>query len=88
MLVSRGYPEAYEKGKIITGQELVKNSMVFHAGTTTDPETGKTISNGGRVMAVTSLGVTMKEALNRTYENIERITFEGKHFRTDIGFDL
>jgi phosphoribosylamine--glycine ligase len=88
MLVSQGYPEAYEKGKVITGQELVKNSMVFHAGTTTDPETGKTISNGGRVMAVTSLGVTMKEALSRTYENIERITFEGKHYRTDIGFDL
>jgi phosphoribosylamine---glycine ligase len=88
MLVSQGYPDAYEKGKVITGQELVKNSMVFHAGTTTDPETGKTISNGGRVMAVTSLGLTMKEALARTYENIERITFEGKHCRTDIGFDL
>jgi phosphoribosylamine--glycine ligase len=88
MLVSNGYPEAYEKGKVIAGEEKVNDSMVFHAGTKLNDETGKAISNGGRVMAVTSMGLTMKEALAKSYKNAGQITFEGKHFRTDIGFDL
>ena len=62
--------------------------MVFHAGTKLNPETGTVISNGGRVMAVTSFGLTMEEALAKTYENSEKINFEGKYYRHDIGFDL
>ena len=88
MLVSNGYPEAYEKGKVIAGEEKVNDSLVFHAGTKLNDETGKAISNGGRVMAVTSMGLTMKEALAISYKNAGQITFGGKHFRTDIGFDL
>jgi phosphoribosylamine--glycine ligase len=88
MLVSQGYPAAYEKGKVITGENRLNQGMAFHAGTKTDPETGRVVSNGGRVMAVTSIGVTMEEALAKTYENAEKINFEGKYFRHDIGFDL
>jgi phosphoribosylamine--glycine ligase len=88
MLVSQGYPAAYEKGKVITGENRLNEGMAFHAGTKTDPETGRVVSNGGRVMAVTSIGVTMEEALAKTYENAEKINFEGKYFRHDIGFDL
>jgi phosphoribosylamine---glycine ligase len=88
MLVSNGYPDTYEKGKVITGEDLVSDSMIFHAGTRHDPETGMVISNGGRVMAVTSVEKTMEEALGRSYENIAKISFDGKKYRTDIGFDL
>ena len=88
MLVSSGYPGSYEKGKLITGEENVQGSMVFHAGTKMHPETGLTISDGGRVMAVTSLGATMEEALLKSYGNIGKINFDGKNFRHDIGFDL
>jgi phosphoribosylamine--glycine ligase len=88
MLVSKGYPAAYEKGKIISGETQVTGSMIFHAGTELNPDTGTAVSNGGRVMAITSLGVTMEEALAKTYENAARIRFDGKDFRSDIGFDL
>ncbi len=88
MLVSNGYPDAYEKGKIVTGEEEIKDSIIFHAGTTFKPDTGETVSNGGRVIAVTSYGKTMEEALAKSYENAAKIQYEGKRFRTDIGFDL
>ena len=86
MLVSGGYPEAYEKGKIMTGTENVKNSIVFHAGTTI--KGNKILTNGGRVMAITSFGNTIEEALNKSYSSIENIRFENMNFRKDIGFDL
>ena len=88
MLVSKSYPDAYEKGKSITGEETVKDSLIFHAGTKLNPGSQESVSNGGRVIAVTSYGKTMKEALAKSYQNAARIQFEGKHYRTDIGFDL
>ena len=86
MLVSGGYPQAYEKGKEITGIEKVNDSIVFHAGTKQDGETIKT--NGGRVIAITSFGENMNDALKKSYDNAEKITFQGKYFRKDIGFEL
>ena len=88
MLVSKGYPDSYEKGKVIVGEEQVEGSMIFHAGTTFHPRTGEVISNGGRVIAITSYGNTMREALLNSYENAEKISFDGKSYRKDIGFDL
>jgi len=87
MLVSGGYPEAYEKNKVITGIEKVNNSLVFHAGTTMNEE-NDVLTNGGRVIAVTSYGRDFREALETSYKNVDKIQFEGKNFRTDIGFDL
>ena len=86
MLVSKGYPENYEKGYEITGFEDCENSIVFHAGTT--KVDGKTITNGGRVMSLTSYGKTIDEALKRSYNTAEKIVFDGKKYRKDIGFDL
>ncbi|WNW01140.1 phosphoribosylamine--glycine ligase [Tenacibaculum sp. HL-MS23] len=86
MLVAGGYPEAYEKGKEITGFESVNDSIVFHAGTT--QKVGKVVSNGGRVMAITSFGDSIKEALEKSYKSIDKISFEGMNYRKDIGFDL
>jgi phosphoribosylamine--glycine ligase len=86
MMVSGGYPEAYEKGKVMTGIDTVKDSIVFHAGTKLE---GKEVqTNGGRVMALTSFGDTMKEALTKSFANAEKVNFEGKYYRKDIGFDL
>ena len=87
MLVSRGYPGSYEKGKKITGLETVNQTMVFHAGTARDLD-GTVVTAGGRVMAVNALGDTLQEALSRSYENAAKIHFEGKNLREDIGFDL
>jgi len=86
MLVSEGYPEAYEKGKEITGIEKVSHSIVFHAGTKQEGEKVKT--NGGRVIALTSFGENMNDALKKSFDSAGEIDFEGKCFRKDIGFDL
>lgn len=86
MLVSQGYPGDYEKGKEITGVPDVKGSIVFHAGTKLAD--GKVVTNGGRVIAVSSFGKTMREALAQSYENVAKIHFDGMNFRRDIGFDL
>ncbi len=86
MLVSGGYPGDYGKGKPITGLEQTEESVVFHAGTRN--EAGKVLTAGGRVLAITALGMTMKDALDASYKNAKLLNFEGKYFRTDIGFDL
>ncbi|WP_299208238.1 phosphoribosylamine--glycine ligase [uncultured Dokdonia sp.] len=86
MLVSGGYPEAYEKGKVITGIDTVEDSIVFHAGTTT--KDGAVVTNGGRVIAVTSFDNDFKEAIKKSYQNIEKLHFDRMYYRTDIGFDL
>ena len=86
MLVSGGYPGNYKKNKSIQGLDLINESVVFHSGTRN--ETGKIVTSGGRVLAVTSLKTSMKEALETSYRNARLLNFEGKYFRTDIGFDL
>ena len=86
MMVSGGYPEDYEKGKVITGLDQVENSIVFHAGTT--EKDGHVVTNGGRVLAVTSYGADFKEALKQSYKNVEKIKFDKSYYRTDLGFDL
>jgi phosphoribosylamine--glycine ligase len=86
MLVSGGYPDAYQKHKEITGFENVKDSIVFHAGTKI--ENDKVFTNGGRVMAVTSFGDTIEEALKKSYKSIDKIKFDKMNYRKDIGFDL
>jgi len=84
--VSGGYPQAYAKGKTITGINKVKDSIVFHAGTTT--KNNQVVTNGGRVLAVTSFGNNFKEALNTSYQSLQQISFDGKYYRKDLGFDL
>ncbi len=85
-LVSGGYPEAYEKGKEMTGFDGIKDSILFHAGT---KETeGKVVTNGGRVLAVTSYGETFQDALTISNKNAAKVNFAGRNYRTDIGFDL
>lgn len=86
MVVSGGYPEDYEKGKIISGIESVSDSIVFHAGTKMID--GQIATNGGRVLAVTSYGDNFKEAIQKSYQNIEKLDFDKMYFRKDIGFDL
>ncbi|QIK59956.1 phosphoribosylamine--glycine ligase [Dysgonomonas sp. HDW5A] len=86
MLVSGGYPGDYEKGKVISGLDSVSDSIVFHAGTIEDKNTITT--NGGRVLAVSSYGNSKEEALNKSFANAEKICFDGKYYRKDIGFDL
>jgi len=86
MLVSGGYPGSYQKGKVITGTEKVEDSIVFHAGTKVDGR--KVVSDGGRVISVSSYGENMNEALSVSYKNAALIEFEGKYYRKDLGFDL
>ena len=86
MMVAGGYPEAYEKGKVITGLDKVKESMLFHAGTKLN--NGQIVSNGGRVLAVTSLSKDLKEALAHSYSSIAQIDFDKKYYRKDIGQDV
>lgn len=85
--VSGGYPEAYEKGKEIIGINIASNeSIIFHAGT--KELDGKALTNGGRVLAVTSLGDDFKQALQTSYKSLENIDFDGIYYRKDLGFDL
>ncbi len=87
VLVSGGYPGEYKKGFPISDLEIDHSSLIFHAGTKTDPQKG-TVTSGGRVFAITSLANTVSEALNLSFETSHKIDFEGKYFREDIGFDL
>jgi phosphoribosylamine--glycine ligase len=86
MLVSEGYPGNYEKGKEIFGLDLTTDCVVFHAGTKS--ENGKVFTNGGRVLAVSSWGQTLYEALETSYRNAGLISWDGIYYRTEIGFDL
>lgn len=86
MAVSGGYPGDYAKGKTIHGLIDVRDSVVFHAGTQNKGD--DIITSGGRVLAVTSWGNTMKEALDKSYRNISLVNFEEVYYRSDIGFDL
>ncbi|MBE8724882.1 phosphoribosylamine--glycine ligase [Flavobacterium hungaricum] len=86
MVVSGGYPEDFEKGKVISGLENVTDSIVFHAGTKLDNE--NVVTNGGRVIAVTSYGDNFQEAIKKSYQNIDKLSFDKMYFRKDIGFDL
>jgi len=86
MMVAGGYPEEYEKGKTITGLNGITESLVFHAGTASDGPV--VLSNGGRVVAVTSYGKNLEIALERSYRSIDKISFDGAYYRKDIGFDV
>lgn len=86
MVVSGGYPEDYEKGKVITGLDTIEDSIAFHAGT--KMVNGTVASNGGRVIAMTSYGDTFQEAIKKSYQNIAKLHFDKMYFRKDIGFDL
>ena len=86
MLVSGGYPETYEKGKVISGLDTISDSIVFHAGTLNNGD--HILTNGGRVLAITSMGINHKEALEKSYNSIEKLHFDKINFRSDIGFDL
>ena len=86
MVVSGGYPEEFEKGKVITGLENITDSIVFHAGTKL--ENNQVVSNGGRVLTVTSYGDNFEEAIKKSYQNIAKLQFDKMYFRRDIGNDL
>lgn len=86
VLVSGGYPEGYVNGKAITGLDKVKDSIAFHAGTKQAEK--EVVTNGGRVLAITSYGDTMEEALAKSFENAQRIHYDQKYYRRDIGNDL
>ena len=86
MLVAEGYPEAYNKGMLMEGFDQLSNCIPFHAGT--KEENGSVVSNGGRILAITALGNDFEEALAKSYENAEKVLFEGKYYRRDIGKDL
>ncbi|WP_430972544.1 phosphoribosylamine--glycine ligase [Sunxiuqinia rutila] len=86
MLVSGGYPGDYENGKVMSGFDQVENSLLFHAGTKQAGQ--EVVTAGGRVLAVSSYGANRQEALAQSYANAEKISFEGKYYRKDLGFDL
>ena len=86
MLVSGGYPGPYQKGKVISGLDKVENSFAFHAGTSF--KNGDVCTDGGRVLAISSYGQSIDEALSLSYKNAQLIDFEGKYYRKDLGFDL
>jgi phosphoribosylamine--glycine ligase len=86
VVVSAGYPEEFEKGKEIQGLDDKTDSLIFHAGT--KEENGKIVSNGGRVLAITSFGDTFTSATKKSYQTIENLKFDKMYYRKDIGFDL
>ena len=86
MVVSGGYPEDYEKGKVISGLDKVEGSIAFHAGTKLQNDT--VVTSGGRVIAVTSYGNDFNEAIKKSYQNIAKLNFDKMYYRKDIGFDL
>lgn len=86
MLVAKGYPEAYEKGIEMSGFEDTKDCILFHAGTKKDAN--KTLTNGGRILAISALGNSIEQALAKSFSNADRINYDGKYFRKDIGKDL
>lgn len=86
MMVSGGYPGSYEKGKAMTGLDKVEGSMLFHAGTRMDGD--QLVTNGGRVIAVSSVGDTISDAVSRSLDNVSHISFDGRFYRRDIGQDL
>jgi phosphoribosylamine--glycine ligase len=86
MLVSGGYPQAYQKGYPISGIDRVEGSIVFHSGTAV--KGGKIVTNGGRVIAVSSYGANKEEALQKSFQEAQKIEFRDKYFRRDIGQDL
>lgn len=86
MAVSGGYPEVYGKGMEITGFDNIEDAVVFHAGT--ELKEGRVLTNGGRVLAVTAYGSNYKEALKKSYKNMEKLHFNKMYYRKDLGFDL
>nr|HPR33860.1 phosphoribosylglycinamide synthetase C domain-containing protein [Prolixibacteraceae bacterium] len=86
MMVSGGYPGDYEKGKAVSGLDSVRDSIVFHAGTT--DKNDQVVTAGGRVLAVSSYGKTFHEALEHSYHSTSLIHFDGCYYRKDLGFDL
>ena len=86
MLVSEGYPGSYPKGRLMTGLDTVSGSILFHAGTA--QKDGDVVTSGGRVIAVTSYGDTLQEALATSYANAEKIQYEGRYYRRDIGYEF
>lgn len=88
MLVSGGYPGSYQKGFPISGLYKTGDSLIFHAGTTINIETGEVVTSGGRVVAITSLADTAKDALNSSFGKVDDIDFQGKYYRRDLGFDI
>jgi phosphoribosylamine--glycine ligase len=86
VLASGGYPVAYEKGKEITGLDQVTDAVVFHAGT--KKQDGKFLTNGGRVLGVTAVAPTLREAVDKAYQQAKPISFEKMHFRKDIGYHI
>jgi phosphoribosylamine---glycine ligase len=87
MMVSAGYPGDYEKGKVMSGFEYITDSLLFHAGTARN-ENNQIVTNGGRVLAITSFGNSVNEAVSKSMKTAENINFEGKYYRTDIGFEF
>lgn len=88
MLVSGGYPGSYQKGFPISGLYKTGDSLIFHAGTAINIETGEVVTSGGRVIAITSLADTAKDALNLSFSKVDDIDFQGKYYRKDLGFDI
>ena len=86
VLVSGGYPEDYEKNKVVSGLEQATNSQVFHSGTKFNNE--DVVTNGGRVFAITSFGKTINEAVSKSFKSADKINYAGKYYRSDIGKDL
>lgn len=87
MLVAQGYPGDYTKGQVMTGFENTSNSLLFHAGTKQN-EIGEIVTNGGRILAITSFGDNVKEAVTNSFANAEKINYEGKYYRKDIGYEF